>query len=30
MLMMNHDEEIIIDIDPALEYEEIIGESDGE
>ena len=30
MLKMNHDEEIIIDIDPALEYEEIVGESDGE
>ena len=28
MLMMNLDEEIIIDIDPALEYEEIVGEDD--
>ena len=30
MLKMNHDEEIIIDIDPALEYEEIVGEDDGD
>ena len=29
MLMMNLDDEII-DVDPALEYEEIVGESDGE
>ena len=28
VLMMNLDDNIIVDVDPALEYEEVIGDTD--
>ena len=28
VLMMNIDDNIIVDVDPALEYEEVIGDTD--